>query len=88
MSSEHRKGRVAMACRADRMYFWLQRGEVDTRAVHVGAVDNGAPAPRLHCAPRFCSANVLGPGGYGLEFVHRSWQHGHALATKGARHDG
>lgn len=41
-----------------------------------GAIDNGAPGPRLHYDPNYYAANVLDPDGYSLEFVYKSWQHG------------
>lgn len=40
-----------------------------------GAVDNGAPAARLHYDPNYYAANVLDPDGYSLEFVYKNWQH-------------
>lgn len=44
-------------------------------AMHAGASDNGAPAPRLHYDPRYYAAGVLDPDGYSLEFVYKNWQH-------------
>ncbi|TBU93995.1 VOC family protein [Phytopseudomonas dryadis] len=46
-------------------------------AMAAGATDNGKPGPRLHYDPRYYAANVLDPDGYDLEFVYKSWQHGH-----------
>lgn len=65
------------------------RGAVDAAyasAMAAGAVDNGAPAPRLHYDPCYYAANVLDPDGYSLEFVYKSWQHGQDAATEGGRH--
>lgn len=47
-------------------------------AMAAGATDNGAPGARLHYDPRYYAANVLDPDGHSLEFVYKSWQHGHA----------
>jgi catechol 2,3-dioxygenase-like lactoylglutathione lyase family enzyme len=44
-------------------------------AIGQGAVDNGAPGPRLHYDPDYYAANVLDPDGYSLEFVYKKWQH-------------
>lgn len=54
------------------------RAEVDAAyaaAMTAGAVDGGAPGPRLHYDPRYYAATVLDPDGYSLEFVFKSWQH-------------
>jgi catechol 2,3-dioxygenase-like lactoylglutathione lyase family enzyme len=54
------------------------KAEVETAyaaAISQGAVDNGAPAARLHYAPDYYAANVLDPDGHSLEFVYKSWQH-------------
>jgi len=44
-------------------------------AMEAGATDNGAPAARLHCDPRYYAGSVLDPDGYSLEFVFKPWQH-------------
>ncbi|PHX41593.1 extradiol dioxygenase [Pseudomonas sp. NZIPFR-PS5] len=54
------------------------KAEVDAAyatAMDHGAVDNGAPGPRLHYDPDYYAANVLDPDGYSLEFVYKKWQH-------------
>jgi catechol 2,3-dioxygenase-like lactoylglutathione lyase family enzyme len=52
-------------------------------AMAAGAIDNGAPAARLHYDPCYYAANVFDPDGYSLEFVYKSWQH--AQASQEAR---
>jgi len=46
-------------------------------ALAAGATDAGAPGARLHYDPRYYAANVRDLDGYSLEFVYKSWQHGH-----------
>ncbi|MDU9409716.1 MULTISPECIES: VOC family protein [Pseudomonas] len=46
-------------------------------ALAAGAKDAGAPGARLHYDPRYYAANVRDLDGYSLEFVYKSWQHGH-----------
>lgn len=45
-------------------------------ALEAGARLVHAPGPQLHYDPRYYAAQVRDPDGYGLEFVHKSWQHG------------
>ncbi|NKL55039.1 VOC family protein [Rhizobium leguminosarum] len=51
-------------------------------AAHVAALAAGAleihkPGPQLHYDPRYYAAQVADPDGHTLEFVYKSWQHGH-----------
>ncbi len=48
-----------------------------TEAIAAGATDIHAPGAQLHYDPRYYAAQVRDPDGYSLEFVYKSWQHGH-----------
>lgn len=57
--------------------------EAMVNAAHAAALAAGAgeihpPGPQLHYDPRYYAAQVRDPDGYSLEFVYKSWQHGHA----------
>ncbi len=47
-------------------------------ALAAGAREIHPPGPQLHYDPRYYAAQVRGPACYSLEFVYKSWQHGHA----------
>ena len=46
-------------------------------AMAAGASEIHPPGPQLHYDPRYYAAQVRDPDGYSLEFVYKSWQHGH-----------
>lgn len=46
-------------------------------ALAAGAIPIHPPGPQLHYDPRYYAAQVRDPDGYSLEFVYKSWQHGH-----------
>lgn len=46
-------------------------------AIAAGAVQIHPPGPQLHYDPRYYAAQVTDLDGYSLEFVYKSWQHGH-----------
>ena len=46
-------------------------------ALAAGASEIHAPGPQLHYDPRYYAAQVRDLDGYSLEFVYKSWQHGH-----------
>lgn len=48
-----------------------------TEAIAAGATDIHAPSAQLHYDPHYYAAQVRDPDGYSLEFVYKSWQHGH-----------
>ncbi|VAK67727.1 VOC family protein [Enterobacter hormaechei] len=46
-------------------------------AIAAGAAGIHPPGAQLHYDPRYYAAQVRDPDGYSLEFVYKSWQHGH-----------
>lgn len=46
-------------------------------ALAAGATEIHPPGPQRHYDPRYYAAQVRDPDGYSLEFVYKSWQHGH-----------
>lgn len=48
-----------------------------TEAIAAGATDIHPPGAQRHYDPRYYAAQVRDPDGYSLEFVYKSWQHGH-----------
>jgi len=48
-----------------------------TEAIAAGATDIHPPGAQLHYDPRYYAAQVRDPDEYSLEFVYKSWQHGH-----------
>ncbi|WP_342050914.1 MULTISPECIES: VOC family protein [unclassified Cupriavidus] len=61
---------------------FIADSETAVNAAHAAALAAGAteihpPGPQLHYDPRYYAAQVRDPDGYSLEFVYKSWQHGH-----------
>ncbi|ATI79942.1 VOC family protein [Sphingobium yanoikuyae] len=51
--------------------------EAYAAALAAGAGSIHSPGPQLHYDPRYYAAQVRDLDGYSLEFVYKSWQHGH-----------
>lgn len=61
---------------------FIATSEAMVDAAYAAALAAGAqvihrPGPQLHYDPRYYAAQVRDPDGYSLEFVYKSWQHGH-----------
>ena len=61
---------------------FVAHSEAEVQDAHRAALQSGArekiaPGPQAYYDPRYYAGQVTDPDGYTVEFVYKSWQHGH-----------